>query len=101
MPIGTWRCRVLSIAEIDQAVAQHFGIAQADLARHGRSAGAAKILAVELACRLTDLSQRAIGRHHGGIGSAAVSSIHREVRDGHHDVDQPLAALPRKLNFKV
>jgi REP element-mobilizing transposase RayT len=93
--------RVLSIVEIDEAVSRHFKIAKEDLARHGRSVGTAKIVAVELACRLTELSQRAIGQHYGGIGSAAVSTIHRKVRDGRHDVGQPLAAVLRKLTFKV
>ena len=69
---------MVSLAVIDKAVAQHFRVAAADLARHGRRVGAAKIVAVELACRLTELSQRAIGEHDGGIGSAAVSTIHRK-----------------------
>jgi hypothetical protein len=30
-----------------------------------------------------------------------VSTIHRKVRDGRHDVEKPLAAVLRKLNFKV
>ena len=93
--------RVLSIDAIDEAVARHFEVTREDLARHGRSAGAAKIVAVELACRLTELSQRAIGKHYGGIGSAAVSTIHRKVREGRHDVEQPLTAVQRKLYFKV
>ena len=93
--------RVLSIAEIDEAVTRHFQLAPEDLARHGRSAGAAKIVAVELACRLTELSQRAIGKHYGGVGSAAVSTIHRKVREGRHDVQQPLTAILRKLRFRV
>ena len=93
--------RVLSIGEIDKAVSRHFRTTPEELARHGRSAGVAKIVAVELACRLTELSQRSIGKHYGGIGSAAVSTIHRKVRDGRHDVEEPLAAVLRKLNFKV
>jgi len=93
--------RVLPIAVIDEAVSQYFQIAPEELARHGRSVGAAKIVAVELACRLTELSQRAIGKHYGGIGSAAVSTIHRKVRDGRHDVDVFLATVLRKLNFKA
>ena len=84
----------------DPIVRQHFPIAADGLCRHGRSAGRPKIVAVELACRLTELSQRAIGKHYGGIGSAAVSTIHRKVREGKHDMGQPLAAVLRKLNFK-
>ena len=93
--------RVLAIADIDVAVAAYFHVEPEDLARHGRSVGAAKIVAVELACRLTDASQRSIGKHYGGIGSAAVSTIHRKVRDGRHDVQTPLNALLRKLKFKA
>jgi cysteine synthase len=92
--------RVLPIDAIDEAVARHFQVAREELARHGRSVGAAKIVAVELACRLTELSQRTIGRHYGGIGPAAVSTIHRKVRDGRHDVEQPLTAILQKLYFK-
>jgi hypothetical protein len=92
---------VVSLAVIDKAVAQHFRVATADLARHGRKVGAAKIVAVELACRLTELSQRAIGEHYGGIGSAAVSTIHRKVRNGQHAVEKPLAAVLQKLGSRV
>jgi hypothetical protein len=92
---------VVSLAVIDKAVALHFRVATADLARHGRRVGAAKIVAVELACRLTELSQRAIGAHYGGIGSAAVSTIHRKVRNGQHAVEKPLAAVLQKLGSRV
>jgi chromosomal replication initiation ATPase DnaA len=93
--------RVLSIDDIDKAVTGHFRVGVEELARHGRSAGVAKIVAVELACGLTDVSQRAIGKHYGGIGSAAVSTIHRKVREERHDVAAPLTAVLRKLSFKV
>ena len=92
---------MLPIAEIDQAVAAHFRIDAGDLAKHGRSVGSAKAVAVELACRLTDLSQRSIGLHYGGIGSAAVSTIHRKVRDGRHAAASDLIAVLRKLKIKV
>jgi hypothetical protein len=93
--------RTLSIARIDEAVAAHFQMAPRDLARHGRSIGAAKAVAVELACRLTELSQRAVGEHYAGIGSAAVSAIHRKVHDGRRDLEEPLATILRKLKFKA
>jgi hypothetical protein len=54
-----------------------------------------------LAYRLTELSQRAIGKHYGGIGSAAVSTIDRKVRARRHDVEAPLTAILRKLYFEV
>jgi hypothetical protein len=89
--------RVLPIEAIDEAVTRHFQITPEALARHGRSAGVAKIVAVELACRLTGLAQREIRRHYGGMGSAAVSMIHRKVLDGSHDLQAPLADVLRKL----
>lgn len=53
-----------------------------ELKRHGHSAGVAKFLAVELACRLTGATQREIGEHYGSITSAAVSTLRREIREG-------------------
>jgi hypothetical protein len=50
-------------------------------------------------CSFCHLQFPKIGKHSGGIGSAAVSTIHRKLRDGQHDVGQPLAAALRKLNF--
>jgi len=69
------------VEEIDEAVARHYGIAVGRLQAHGRSAGAAKITAVALACRLTGSTGQAIGAHYGGISSAAVSTIQRKVRN--------------------
>jgi hypothetical protein len=89
-----------SLTEIDEAVARHFELAADDLGWHGRTAGRTKIVALELACRLTELSQRAIRMPYGGICSVAVSTIHRKVRHGQHDAAQPLAAILRKLDFK-
>jgi len=54
---------VYPIARIDAAVAAHFGLDAEQLKRHGHSAGEAKFLAVELACRLTGQTQRAVGEH--------------------------------------
>jgi hypothetical protein len=41
---------VYPIVEVDAAVAAHFGLDTEERKRHGHSAGAAKFLAVELAC---------------------------------------------------
>ena len=43
---------LVPLAEIDAAVAQHYRIDAAALRQHGRSVGEAKVVAVELACRL-------------------------------------------------
>ena len=45
--------------EIDAAVAKHYGIDVQQLRAHGRSAGEAKVVAMELACRLAGLTGRA------------------------------------------
>jgi hypothetical protein len=74
--------RTVPIEEIDAAVARHYGIEVEKLQAHGQSAGMAKVVAVELACQLTGLTQRAIGLHYGAISSATVSTIHRKVREG-------------------
>ena len=71
---------IVPLEAIDESVAAAFGIAPEDLRRHGRSAGPAKAVALELACRLTDLNQRQIGAHYGGITSMAVSMARRRFR---------------------
>ena len=53
----------LDIARIDEAVAAHYGLPVEELQTHGHRAGAAKFVSVELACRLTGLTHRAIGSH--------------------------------------
>ncbi len=84
------------IEVVDECVARHCGVPPEALQRRG--AAAAKIVAVELACRLTGLTQRAIGMHYGGITSAAVSNIRRRLREGDYPlsgtVEQVWKALP-------
>lgn len=65
----------ISADGIDAAVAQEFGTTVEALKAHGHAAGAgmAKAVALELACRLTGLTQREIGARYGGISSQAVS----------------------------
>jgi hypothetical protein len=83
--------------EVDAAVAAHFGLDTEELKRHGHSAGAAKFLAVELACRLTGVTQREIGEHYGGITSAAVSTIRRKIRDGKYPIAELVDQMLRNL----
>jgi putative transposase len=71
---------------VDACVAEHFKMDTADLKQHGRRAGPAKAVAVELACRLTGQSSREVGIHYGGISGAAVGNIRRNVREGTIDV---------------
>jgi hypothetical protein len=61
----------------------------------------AKAVAVELACRLSGITQRAIGAHYGGIGAAAVSSIHRKVQRADHAARAAIdALLPRLVSVR-
>ena len=70
----------VDIKRIDGVVAAQFGVAPADLKTHGNRTGPAKLAAMELACRLTGWTQRAIGAYYGGISCAAVSVARRKVR---------------------
>ena len=79
---------------IDESVATAFGVALEDLLRHGRRAGEAKAVALELACRLTDLNQHQIGGHYGGITSMAVCMAPRRCRP---DAAHEHAELHRRL----
>ena len=53
---------MVAIEHIDEMVAKHYGVAAADLESCLACGGAGKFVAVELACRLTGMTQRAIGR---------------------------------------
>ena len=67
------------IKEINVAVARYYHIEPEELQAHGHHGGVAKVAAVELACRLSGLTQRAIGAHYGHISSSGVCAIHRKV----------------------
>ena len=83
--------------EIDAAVARHYRIDVERLAAHGRAAGPAKVAAVELACQLTGMTQRAIGLHYGGMGVAAVSAIHRKAQRADHPARPAINSLLPRL----
>ena len=65
----------VTLDAIDAAVARYCGTDRAVLSGHGRRAGPAKAVAVELAARLANVSGRAVALH-DAIGSAAVVAIH-------------------------
>jgi len=92
--------RTVPIDEIDVAVTRHYGIEVEQLRLHGRSAGEAKVVAVELACRLAGLTGRAIGAHYGKISSAAVSTTHRKVRQGKYTIAPVVDSLFKQLTAK-
>jgi hypothetical protein len=85
------------LAPSDPAVAAHYGVEVEDLERCRAGDGAAKFVAVELACRLTGMTQRAIGPHYGNITSAAVSNIRRRLRQGQYPLGTVLEELSCRL----
>ena len=90
----------VDIQRIDGLVAAHCGIEPADLKTHGHHSGPAKAIAIELACRLTDWTNRAIGAYYGGISGAAVSVARRRIREcpaaQGNSVEQLLAELTKE-----
>ncbi|HOW96203.1 MAG TPA: transposase [Kiritimatiellia bacterium] len=73
--------RGVEMAVLDEVVARAYGIEAGTLKRHGRSAGEAKAVAVELASRWSGRTQREIGAHYGGISGQAVHMIRRRLID--------------------
>jgi hypothetical protein len=65
-----------------------------DADRERLGTGAAKFMAVELACRLTGMTRRAIGADYGGITSGGVSNIRRRIRER----ECPLAEVTEQLS---
>ena len=72
------------------------GIDLADLGT-SRAGGAAKFVAVDFACRLTGMTQRAIGAHYGEISSVAVSNIRRRLRGGQYAFADMVAQLYQRI----
>lgn len=77
---------------IERAVAAASGITVDEVREAGRRAGPAKAktLGMEVACRLSGLTQREIGRRYGGIRTQAVSRARKraKVRIEAGDVDR-------------
>jgi len=87
----------VAIERIDRLVAEEFAVESGQLMAHGNRAGEAKRIALELACRLTGWTQRAIGAHYGGISSGAVCMARRKLRDQGDAVEDTLQRLLRRL----
>ncbi|MGO9115292.1 MAG: hypothetical protein ACLP9L_39270 [Thermoguttaceae bacterium] len=85
------------IERIDEAVAAHYGVLPADPESCRACGGAAKFVAVELACRLTGMTQRAIGAHYGATSSAVVSNIRRRLRQGDYALSGVVGCLYQPL----
>ena len=72
----------IPVERIDAVIAQAFGTRVEMLRVNGHAAGSglAKSVAMELACRLSGMSQRDVGACHGGVSSQAVSLARKRVR---------------------
>ena len=72
----------ISLERINAVVASEFGLAVVAMSAHGRckGVGAAKMAGIELACRLSGLSQREIGEHYGKMSSQAVSKSRKRAK---------------------
>ncbi len=82
---------------VDHCVAERYGIDPEQLKQHGRRAGMAKAVAVELSCMLTGKSARTVGLHYGGISCSAVGNIRRKVREGQIDIRSDLDPLLSRI----
>ena len=91
-PVGRQR----SVAEIQEAVAAAFAVDRGSLMTHGRRAGVAKKVALELCCQYSGGSQREIGRHFGYTGNGAVGKQRQKLRELLAD-DRGLAATVERL----
>jgi len=89
--------RTVSIERIDKLVAAEFGIEPTHLKAHGNRTGEAKRIALELACRLTGWTQRAIGAYYGGISSGAVCMVRRKIREHAGAPAKTVERLQKKL----
>jgi hypothetical protein len=71
-----------SLDRIDEVVAREYGTAAEALRGHGhrKGVGTAKVAAIELACRLSGLTQREIGTRYGEISSQAVSLARKRAK---------------------
>lgn len=72
----------ISFDRIDAVVAREFGVEVEGLSAHGRckGVGVAKMAGIELACRLSGMTQREIGEHYGGMSSQAVSKSRKRAK---------------------
>jgi hypothetical protein len=71
----------VGLDEIEGVVADEYGVDVRELHRHGRRAGEAKTVAVEMMCRLSGLSQRDVARHFAYRNDAGVAGQRRVLRE--------------------
>ncbi|MFO7870774.1 MAG: transposase [Kiritimatiellia bacterium] len=69
------------IQEIQEVVAEKYGISTDELRAHGRHAGVAKNIAVELSCMLSGKTQREIAKHFGFRTDAGITRQRRILKE--------------------
>ncbi len=89
-----------ALSEIDRVVCKGFGVHPDVLKRHGRRAGVAKTVAVELAPRHSGQPFRAIGEHYGGMTGQAVAMTRRRAR-ALEDIDWEALAHSAATSSKI
>ncbi len=71
---------------------------------HGHRLGVAKIVAIELCCQLTGVSQREIARHFGYKTDAGVSKQRRVLRGtmrGNPELEKRIKKIKKKLSQSI
>jgi len=72
---------VIQINDIIDKVAEIYEIKSSDIFDHGHLAGEAKTIAIELCCKLTGESQRAVGNHFGYSHDSSIAKQRKMFRD--------------------
>jgi len=70
----------VSMETISATIADAYGVRPDILIRHGRAAGPAKAVAVEMCCRLSGVSQRAVARHFGYRSESSIGKLRESLR---------------------
>jgi len=94
----------LGFGQIERVVAADFSIEPGVLHSHGREAGDAKAVAIELCCAFSGQSQRAIASHFGYKTDAGVSRQRRVLRErlkSDRELKSALSRLKRRLGREV
>ena len=71
--------RLPGMEAIEKEVIKEFGVGRDDLHFHGRRAGVAKSVAIELCCMMSGESQRAVGGYFGYEGDGGVSKQRKRL----------------------
>jgi putative transposase len=83
---------------IDGAVASKFGIGTSKLKEHGHRVGAAKVVAVELASRLSGMRLRDIGLHYG-LSPSGVTAVRKKAARLPSPAQKSIAKLLREFSI--